>query len=105
MVASRVSAALLLLALQALAEPERRNWFDDPFFQVSSAIADCPLPAGPFITEAERRVQAHHRAEKGTSCWLAGQCEGVSFYGEDAGIAAAFKAAWPVQSALAHSTL
>src|SRR5690554_6479593 len=48
--------------------PELRNWFDDPFFQISSAIPDCPEPAGPFITEAERRAESHRRAEKGTTC-------------------------------------
>src|SRR5437899_5540536 len=34
------------------APDELRNWFDDPFFAISSAIADCPVPAGPFVTEA-----------------------------------------------------
>ena len=102
----RVAAGMMGLAMVLPgAAAERQNWFDDPFFQVSAAIADCPLPAGPFITEAERRVQAHHRAEKGTSCWLAGLCDKPNFHAYDAGIAEAFKAAWPAQSGFADSTL
>ena len=69
------------------------NWFDDPFFQISAAIEDCPLPAGPFTTESDRRVQAHRRAEKGTTCWLAKECERPSAYAYDRDIAAAFQAA------------
>jgi hypothetical protein len=79
---------------------QRRNWFDDPFFQIADALPACPLPRGPFITEAERRVQAHHRAEKGTSCWLAGRCERANFHAYDQDIAAALRAALPQQSAL-----
>jgi hypothetical protein len=30
----------------ALASEERKNYFDDPFLQVTSAIADCPPQAG-----------------------------------------------------------
>lgn len=68
---------------------ELRNWFGDPFFAVSSAIADCPRPAGPFVDAHERAVQAHHRAERGTTCWLAGQCEKPNAYAYDRGIAEA----------------
>lgn len=70
-----------------------RNWFDDPFFQVSSEVAGCPVPLGPLATEAERRLQSHHRAEKGTSCWLAGRCERPNYYEYDRDIAARFQAA------------
>jgi len=80
--------------------PQRRNWFDDPFFQIAAALPACPVPRGPFITEAERRVQAHHRAEKGTSCWLAGRCERANFYSYDQDIAAALRAALPQQADL-----
>jgi len=91
--------ACLWLAAAAIAQ-QRRNWFDDPFFQIANAQPDCPLPRGPFITEAERRVQAHHRAEKGTSCWLAGRCERANFYAYDRDIAAALRAALPQQAEL-----
>jgi hypothetical protein len=107
---ARVRHGAFALAAAALpchsqAADETRNWFDDPFFQVSSAIADCPLPAGPFITQAERAVQAHHRAEKGTTCWLAGQCDRPNAHAYDGDIAAAFKAAWPGDAGLHDSTL
>ena len=93
-----VASLLLMLAIHPLrtfaqADTARRNAFGDPFFQISSAIADCPLPAGPFVTEAERRVQAHHRAERGTTCWLSGECDRPNDYAYDADIAAAFLAA------------
>lgn len=91
--------ACLWLAAAAVAQ-ERRNWFDDPFFQIADALPACPLPRGPFITEAERRVQAHHRAEKGTSCWLAGRCERANFHAYDHDIAAALRADLPRQAGL-----
>lgn len=90
---------------RAMADEGLRNWFDDPFFQISSAIADCPLPAGPFVTETERRVQAHRRAEKGTTCWLAGECERPNAYVYDADIAAALRAALRERPRFADTTL
>lgn len=100
-------AAIAAAMLHGPARPaeELRNWFDDPFFQVSAAIADCPLPAGPFVTEAERRVQSHHRAERGTTCWLAGQCARPTDYAYDADIATAFRAAWAAHPPVAGTTL
>jgi hypothetical protein len=83
---------------------ERKNWFNDPFFHVSSAMPDCPAPLGPFITEAERLVQSHHRAEKGTSCWLAGKCERPNYYEYDQDIAEAFRAAAASRPALFANT-
>jgi len=53
---------------------QRKNWFDDPFVQVTGGIADCPAPEGPMLTEAEMRAEAHARAERGTSCFLSGRC-------------------------------
>ena len=89
-----------LLALAALtatglasADDALENRFDDPFFPITAALPDCPLPAGPFITESEWREQAHRRIEKGTTCWLAGACERSNAYTYDRGIAAAFQAA------------
>jgi hypothetical protein len=53
---------------------ERANYFGDPFLQVTKGIADCPVPEGPLITEAEMRAQAHVRSERGTRCFMSGQC-------------------------------
>ena len=83
------TASCVLCASIALAQqlPQKRNWFNDPFFQVSAQVPNCPVPAGPFLTEQERRAQAHYRAERGTSCWLAGNCDRPSSYAYDQGIA------------------
>lgn len=88
---------LLLLAI-ALPTPAQedasalRNWFDDPFFRLTRDEADCPEPAGPFVDERGRREQAHRRAEKGTTCWLAGECDRPKAFDYDADIAAAIRA-------------
>jgi hypothetical protein len=70
-------ACLLLLTLLfstgAWAQ-ERRNAFDDPFLQVTSALPGCPVPRPPGFTEQEIRQQAHVRAQHGTSCHRVGRC-------------------------------
>lgn len=89
-----VTLALALSATHVYAQAalELKNWFNDPFFQISADIPDCPLPLGPLLTEEQRKTQTHSRAEKGTTCWLAGQCERPNYYAYDQDIAAAFKA-------------
>lgn len=82
-----------------------RNWFNDPFFQVSEYIPDCPLPAGPFVDEREMRNQSHRRAEKGTTCWLAGDCDRQNSYMYDADIAKEFMAAIGEQGRYVNTTL
>jgi hypothetical protein len=98
-------AAVAFAASSVHAGDELRNWFDDPFFQVSSALPHCPPPAGPFMTEAQRRVEAHHRAERGTSCWLAHQCDRPTDYAYDREIAAAVRSLLGADPAVANSTL
>lgn len=68
-----------------------KNWFNDPFFEITSDIKACPTPLGPLLTEEQRRTQAHSRAEKGATCWLAGRCDRPNYYAYDEAIAAAFK--------------
>ncbi len=75
----RLGSVVLVLALAtgpALGDDVRRNVFDDPFVQLTSAIPPsvCPVPAGPLLTEAEARAQAHGRIERGTSCFQSGRC-------------------------------
>ena len=98
----------LLLAVCAGAvrgEGELRNWFDDPFFQISAFVPDCPLPAGPFVDAANRAVQAHRRAERGTTCWLAKACDRPNSYAYDRDIAAAFQAGLQQGNPFAGTTL
>jgi len=81
------------------------NRFDDPFEAVSADIAACPEPRGPRTTAAEARVQAHHRAERGTTCWLQGDCSQPNAYRYDASIAAALREALKASAALHPSSL
>lgn len=66
-------ACASLLAAAAPAQ-ERRNAFDDPFLQVTSALPGCPAPRPPGFTEEEVRKEAHVRAQHGTSCHRVGRC-------------------------------
>ena len=65
--------AMLLLAPAAVAQ-ERRNAFDDPFLQVTSALPGCPVPRPPGYTEEEIRKEEHVRTQHGTSCYNSGRC-------------------------------
>lgn len=84
-------AATLLGASQAVAAEEaggeRRNWFDDPFVQVTAAMPACPVPEAPQLTEEQMRREAHYRAERGTSCYQAGRCRLPNAYLYDKEIA------------------
>jgi hypothetical protein len=104
-----VLLALLLQATgasaQAASAPERRNWFGDPFFQASDQVKGCPEPAGARITESERRVQSHGRAERGTTCWLVGKCERPNSYAYDPDIARKVRDAFAGKAPVAGSSL
>jgi hypothetical protein len=70
-----VAVFTIALCLAAGARSQqRRNAFDDPFLQVTSAIPNCPVPRPPGYTEAQVREEAHVRAQHGTSCYLSGRC-------------------------------
>lgn len=66
-------AAMSCLCLSAQAQ-ERSNVFEDPFVQVTSAMADCPVPQAPGMTPEEVRKEAHVRAQHGGSCYRVGRC-------------------------------
>lgn len=66
---------------------ERRNWFDDPFIQVTAGIPACPVPDAPLLTQEQMRLEAHYRAERGTSCFQAGRCRLPNAYLYDKEIA------------------
>jgi BON domain len=101
------AAALLLGAAPGRAQDagERLlNPFGDPFLPATSG-RPCPAPLGPAYTETERRVEAHSRAERGTTCWLAGLCAEPNAYRYDAANAAAAVAALRADPTLADSAI
>ncbi|CAB3755543.1 BON domain-containing protein [Paraburkholderia humisilvae] len=71
---------------------ERKNWFNDPFFELSHAMTDCPVPLGPLMTRAQMEDDAHYRVERGTTCWLAHKCTKPNSYMYDQPIADAIRA-------------
>jgi hypothetical protein len=96
--AMTLAAPLAMALMPAAAEdtatpPVKKNWFDDPFFQIASGLRACPVPEGPLYTEAERRMQMHSRLERGTSCWLAGKCADSNAYRYDKPLAPKVEAA------------
>lgn len=104
----RIATSLLLAGLawaQTGLAQERRNWFDDPFFQVSSGLPHCPVPLGPLFTEEEQRRQAHYRIERGTSCWLAGKCRDSNAYRYDKGLAPQVEAALKAVPGIGRSSV
>ena len=66
-------ATLPLLPFAACSQ-ERQNFLGDPFVQLTSGLAYCPVPEGPLLTEAEVRAEMHARVERGISCFMAGRC-------------------------------
>ena len=100
-----LAAGILFASAAHAQDAGRSNLFNDPFFQVSSSLPDCPEPAGPRVTEAERMAQSHYRSERGTRCWLSGACDRPTAYAYDQDIAKAFQAALPRAGKLERSSL
>ncbi|WP_411880277.1 BON domain-containing protein [Polaromonas sp. YR568] len=75
-----------MTALPLSAQEARTNAFNDPFLQVTSAIARCPVPEGPLYTGQEVRDVAHVRAQHGGSCYRVGRCRLPNSYLYDAEI-------------------
>lgn len=74
-------AVLLGLAVAtSAAAQERKNYFEDPFLPVTSALPGCPVPRPPGMTEAELRDAAHVRAQAGVSCYTSGRCRLANSY-------------------------
>jgi len=102
---SALAAALALAASPCTAdETLRLNPFGDPFEQALAGRA-CPAPRGPAYTETQIRAEAHYRAERGTSCWLAGTCSEPNAYRYDARLAREVVAALRADGALAASAI
>lgn len=102
-----LAAAVLAVVVSGsvLAAEERQNWHNDPFFQIASGVDDCPLPRGPYMTRTQQLAEAHHRAERGTTCWLVGKCERPTSYHYDQDIATAFRKTLAEQNPFAAATL
>jgi osmotically-inducible protein OsmY len=64
------------------AEPDN-PYNDPPPVRATSGIAACPAPRVRVLTPEQARREAHQRIERGTSCWLAGQCEPGGDYKDD----------------------
>src|ERR1700688_1090819 len=81
----RVLALVYLIAPFAAyaAEEAPRTYQLDPFSQATSGDTACPPVKPPVLDEQEMRAQAHSRAERGTSCCLAGTCACGGAYRRD----------------------
>jgi hypothetical protein len=74
--------ALAMFGATAWGE-EPRTYQLDPFTQATAGYPGCPEGKPPVLTEQEMRITAHERAERGTSCCLAGTCECGGAYKHD----------------------
>ncbi|MED5618477.1 BON domain-containing protein [Ideonella sp. BN130291] len=64
----------------ANAQALQHNPFDDPFVAVTSGLPNCPVPQEPVFTDEQYKAEAHDRAQRGVSCWMAGRCRLHSAY-------------------------
>jgi hypothetical protein len=90
-VAAAGAIVSLVVSLSIHAQTTRANHGNDPFFQISAAIANCPVPLGPLQTEQEWLADSHYRIERGNSCWWEGRCRLPNSYLYDKGIEEAVK--------------
>ena len=74
MVAAAVSVTAAWAVEPRTIPPERANFFDDPFVQVTKAIAQCPVPHGPEITREQMLRETPFRSERGLRCFQEGTC-------------------------------
>ena len=80
----RALAILLGATLGSSGEAQQpRSYQLDPFGQATAGHARCPAAQPPLLSKQEMRAQAHSRAERGTSCCLAGSCECGGAYKRD----------------------
>ena len=80
-----LAIAMLCFALHVEGETPQ-SYLLDPFAQATSGHEGCPPVKPPLLDEQQMRSQAHSRAERGTSCCLAGTCECGGPYKHDAEI-------------------
>lgn len=101
--------ALVIVAFVALSSraqaDEPRTYVVDPFAQATAGALDCPVVQPPALTEYQMRIQAHERAERGTSCCLAGTCECGGAYKRDPEINARVVAALQARADLGNTSI
>src|SRR5712672_2650420 len=84
---SRKAFAITMVSLAPHVDAQvPQSYLLDPFAQATSGYEGCPAPKPPVLDEREMRAQAHSRAERGTSCCLAGTCECGGAYKHDSEI-------------------
>ncbi len=89
-IVDKAAAAVGALAFTLSSSAETlENHYNDPFIQVTTGIAACPQPRGPYMTAKEAQAEAHPRIERGTTCFQAGKCTEPNSYRYDARIAKA----------------
>jgi hypothetical protein len=71
---AEAAVAMLCLAWHVAAQAPQ-TYLLDPFSRATSGDEGCPTVRPPVLDEQQMRAQAHSRAERGTSCCLAGTCE------------------------------
>ncbi|MBV8658969.1 MAG: BON domain-containing protein [Burkholderiales bacterium] len=89
----RAAIVMMMTLSAALSCAADDNPFNDPFEQATAGYPGCEVPVLPKMSDADLRREAHQRHERGTSCWLAGQCEAGGPYKHDAEINAAIVSA------------
>jgi hypothetical protein len=80
----RVVLLVAALVLSGATRADDNPYDDPPPLQATHGIANCPPPNVRVLTPDQARREAHQRAERGTSCWLAGTCEPGGDYKDDA---------------------
>jgi hypothetical protein len=101
-----VLIAFTLLSLDAHADAQAlKNWFNDPFFTINADLPHCPPPRGPLLSESEMKAESHSCVERGTSCWMAGDCAQPNAYLYDAAIGKAIRERFAQDNALRGTAL
>lgn len=105
--AKALHVALLFTTSATLAQAADADnpYGDPPPLQATHGIARCPAPKPRILTAEQARREAHQRVERGTSCWLAGQCEPGGDYKHDGETNARVAAAIGSDARFADSSL
>lgn len=98
-------ALLFMTPLSRAGDQTSEKYFDDPFMQITYAVASCPNQERTKRTAAEMRAEIHWRAERGSSCYLRGRCRLPNSYMYDREIAARVKKTILADSRLWNSSV